>query len=169
MITKFYATGFLFHGRRNNLFFISKSLLLFLLCLPTAVLAADATTEQQWRARLTPLPLSFTTRNTITGIGQAQAELRGKTLSIRGDYKNLQGTATDVKLHLGPKAIPGPAFIELQLVKEGNGKQGSFKAEIALSEEQQNALMNESLYIQISSEAAKEGNLRGWLLPIMNN
>lgn len=143
----------------TNLFF---SIFLFL---SSSVLAADMSTKTSlWQVRLTPVPLSFTNRTSITGIGHAEAKVSENTLTITASFKGLQGAATNASLHQGPKAIPGPAIHELEVVKEGDGKQGKIKGEIVLSDEQLVALNNESLYILLSSEVAEDGNLRGWLL-----
>ncbi len=154
--------------RKKTETFVFIAILFFscFLFLVYPVFAADMPDQKtQWQARLTPVPLSFTNRAKITGIGQAEAKLRESTLTITASFKGLQGAATNAKLHLGPKAISGPAIVDLDVVKEGDGKQGKIVAEIKLSPEQIKALHNESLYIQLASDVAEDGNLRGWLLP----
>jgi hypothetical protein len=122
--------------------------------------------EPEWQARLSPNPTTFSTRDSITGLGEVNVMLQGNLLILRGQFYGLQGKATSAHLHQGAKAIPGPAIHEVDLQISGDGKQGAVQANLQLSDEQVQALKSESLYIQLSSEVAKDGNLRGWLLEV---
>lgn len=117
-----------------------------------------------WKIRLSPMPVSFGTRNTITGIGEATATLTGNNLQIKGNYSGMQGRATTAALHIGAKGIPGPAIIDITLNVKADGKNGQVDVIIPLNADQLTALKREQLYLQIASESATEGNLRGWLL-----
>ena len=131
--------------------------------------SAFAFAQSEWQARLTPNPVSFGTRETITGLGEVTATLDNNTLTLIGTFHGLQGKVTAVKLHRGPKAIPGPELGEIEFQISGDGKAGAINDIINLTDAQRQALLAEGLYIQLYSEAAKDGNLRGWLLPRNSN
>ena len=63
---------------------------------------------------------------------------------------------------MAPRGVRGPAVADIMV--PGVTK-GSFKAVVQLSDAQRQALEKSSLYLQIHSEKAPEGNLWGWLLP----
>jgi hypothetical protein len=56
----------------------------------------------------------------------------------------------------------GPAILEL---KVSSGTSGTIGGTVELTAQQRQALEKSSLYIQIHSEKAPDGNLWGWLLP----
>lgn len=118
---------------------------------------------ENYSARLAPLPVNFQTVNTITGGGRIQATLEGNTLSVEGSFSGLQQSATSAAIHIGPLAIPGPAIFSLSVEPS---TAGSIHGSATLDNEQIEALMNHSLYVQIHSQTALEGNLRGWLLKV---
>jgi hypothetical protein len=120
----------------------------------------------QFTARLAPTPVDFRTASRITGLGALRASLDGQRLELTGKFSGLQGAATAARLHLGPLAIPGPAFAELEVSRAPGGE---LNGTIVLTGEQLQALQDRALYVQIYSEAAPEGNLRGWLLPVAAN
>lgn len=135
----------------------SFSLAMLLLCLPIAT-HADS---KNFAARLTPMAVDFRSANTTTGHGQLTAQLEGSHLRLQGDFSGLRAAATRAHLHQGPLAIPGPAIAELQISQNTSGQvSGSIELTPTLIEQ----LHDRGLYIQIHSEAAPEGNLRGWLL-----
>lgn len=166
MPTQLYSR--LFHGLSQMKIFIAVFLVAVLqlqFVQPASAADANTGTALRFHARLSPNPISFATRNTLTGSGEAIATLQGNTLSLQISFQGLQGKATLLELRHGPKAIPGPVVINIPLLVEGDGKQGKFRGDIQLSAEQKQALVGESVYIQLNSEVAKDGNLRGWLLP----
>jgi len=151
-------------------FFIQKqkctvALMVALIVCAQFMLPQAALAQTQWQARLSPNPISFGTRATLIGLGEVTAGLEGNVLIVQGAFYGLAGKATTVKLHQGPLAIPGPELMDLSLQLKGDGKQGTFAAQLELTAEQQQALVNKRLYIQLNSDVAKDGNLRGWLLP----
>lgn len=148
-----------------NLFLQQSVFLIFIAALILSLTNTVSAAENEWQARLSPMPVAFGTRNSITGLGVANAMLDDNKLIVNGSFYGLQGKALVAHIHLGPKAIPGPAILELTVETTGDGKQGKLSGTVELTPEQIQALNDESLYIQISSEAAKDGNLRGWLLP----
>jgi hypothetical protein len=117
---------------------------------------------RRFTARLSVVPIDLAMQATVAGSGSATAELKGRTLTIAGDYKGLKTPATVVRLHRGPKGIRGPAFADL---KASGGTSGTIAGSIELTQQQIDDLGRTWFYIQLHSEKAPEGNLWGWLLP----
>jgi|SRR5690606_32451611 len=139
--------------------------LIFALCLPADLLAArveSAPRIQHFHARLAPSPVDFRNASQITGGGELSAQLQDNRLTLQGGFRGLQAPATSASLHLGALATPGPAFAELRIE---HATAGRLEGEVKLDEEQVQRLRAKGLYVQINSEAAPEGNLRGWLFP----
>ncbi|WP_460226736.1 CHRD domain-containing protein [Aurantivibrio infirmus] len=134
----------------------SSSMIAFCLTLSLSVNA-----ESIFSARLSPLPVTLRTVDKITGSGNVEAILKGPQLTIRGDFKGLSGLASEANIHMGELAIPGPAIIKLDISAASFGE---IKAQVNLNAEQITRLHEHGLYIQIHSDVAPEGNLRGWLL-----
>jgi hypothetical protein len=135
----------------------------FFLLLGT-VLCANALLYAQtgnFRARLSPLPVTPLTVNTITGGGQVTASLSNNVLSLNGTFNGLSSVATVAHVHSAPKAMRGPPVHALEVSTD---KSGSLTGRIELTPEQVTALQAEALYIQIHSETNPEGEIRGWLL-----
>lgn len=116
--------------------------------------------EASFRARLSPMPTTPQTKNTITGSGEVGASLAGNTLTLSGNFAGMNSIATMAHLHLGPPAQPGPVIATLSAT-EATG--GELSAAIELSDEQLAALRANSLYIQVHSATNPAGELRGWL------
>lgn len=131
--------------------------LLILLATSSSTFAQDMNSLS---GRLSPMPVTAATVKTITGEGHVRATLNGTTLSVSGDYTGMSSPATMAHIHLGPKAIPGPVVLRLDV---SNASSGTISATLTLSPELIKALHAESLYVQIHSENNPEGELRGWL------
>lgn len=118
--------------------------------------------ETSFRARLSMVPIDPATAASVTGIGEADATLRGETLVISGTFKGLQGPATAARLHAGSfTGVRGEPFADLTVTKS---TAGSISGSVELTPAQVDALRAGRVYIQIHSEAAPDGNLWGWLL-----
>ena len=102
------------------------------------------------------------TVNTITGAGTVTATLQGSRLAIEGTFSGLTGPATSANVRRGAKAMPGPVVFELTVPAATSGR---FSTTLDLSPADVDSLRSEQLYIQIHSERAPEGSIRGWLLP----
>ena len=61
-----------------------------------------------------------------------------------------------------PRALRGPAIADLAV---SGTTRGTLKGAVELNDEERGALEKLSLYVQINSEKAPEGNLWGWLFP----
>jgi hypothetical protein len=101
------------------------------------------------------------TVNTITGAGAVTATLDGTRLAIDVSFEGLTGIATAANIRRGPKGIPGPVVFDLVIPKTASGK---FSATLELNAEQVNDLQAGRMYLQIHSERAPDGSIRGWLL-----
>jgi hypothetical protein len=116
----------------------------------------------KYKARLSPVPIDAAGLATVSGIGSAVAELTGTKLSITGTFERLRSPATVAHLHKGPKGISGPPIFDVTVSKATSG---TVSGTIDLSAAQVRDLKEGRLYLQIHSEKAPDGNLRGWLLP----
>lgn len=137
-----------------------RSVLLFSLALLVSVPLA-AQRPDVYKARLSPLGVTNATVNTTTGAGSATATLTGAKLAIDATFEKLTGNATSANLRRGAKGIPGPVVKELDVPKASSGK---ITASVDLTPEQVNDLKAGRLYLQIHSERAPDGSIRGWLL-----
>lgn len=136
-------------------------------CTALAVLslcaAAAAAQDTLWRARLSTVPIEASTAASVTGSGDAEAQLRGRKLRIRGAFSGLRGPATLAELHEGPyTGVRGKAIGKLSVTNELAGK---VSGTLELTAEQVGALRAGRLYVEIRSKSAPDGNLWGWLLP----
>ncbi len=124
----------------------------------TTVMAAQST--KTFVARLSPVPIMADQQATVSGSGTATATLTGRRLTIDGKFSGLRTPATVARLHLAPWASRGDAFAD---VKVSSGTSGTLTGAIDLTPQQVQALEKKSVYIQLHSERAPDGNLWGWL------
>ena len=136
---------------------ISAWLLIALSALP-----AGAQQTRTFVARLSVVPLTVAMQATVAGRGSAKAVLTGNKLTVQGTFEALRSPATVARIHLAPRAMRGPAVLELTVSK---GTNGTISGSLDLTPRQVEALEKGSLYIQLHSEKAPDGNLWGWLLP----
>ena len=125
-----------------------------------AVVAAQA--GQKYVARLSPVPITVEMQATISGLGTASATLTGRRLTIEGKFDGLRSPATVARLHMAPPARRGEPFADL---KVSSATSGTISGIVDLTPEQLQALTRNSVYIQLHSQKAPEGNLWGWLMP----
>ena len=121
-----------------------------------------AQNAQTFKARLSPMPVDATNQAGTTGLGAVTAVLAGTKLSVSGTFSGLQTPATIAQVHVGAKGISGPPALDLTVTKATSG---TLQGELMLTPAQVGHLKRGRLYIQIHSEKAPDGNLRGWLLP----
>lgn len=124
--------------------------------------ASAAAQARTFAARLSLVPLTVAMQATVAGSGSATAVLAGNRLTIEGTFQGLRSPATSARLHVAPRAMRGEAIGELTVSKATSG---TLKGSIDLTDRQREALEKFSIYIQINSEKAPEGNLWGWLFP----
>jgi len=128
----------------------------------TAWTASPAAQTRTFATRLSVVPLTVAMQETVAGQGSVTAVLAGNRLTIEGKFAGLRSPATAARLHLAPRAMRGEAIAELTVSKTTSG---TLKGSVDLTDRQRDALEKLSLYIQITSEKAPEGNLWGWLIP----
>ena len=130
-------------------------------CLFAVGASPVAQRPETFKARLSPLGVTNATVDTTTGLGTVAATLSGTRLTIDATFEGLTGAATSANLRRGPKGIPGPVLFDLQVPKASSGK---ISASLELKPEQMEDLRAGRLYLQIHSERAPDGSIRGWLL-----
>ena len=149
----------------NLLLLRRHSALALLLGMLTVIVSASAFSQANMgnslRGRLSPMPVTPQTVRTITGEGEVRAVLNGTTLTVSGNYTGMSSAATMAHIHQGPKAIPGPVVLRLDIA---GGNAGTISGTLTLTPDLIEALHAESLYVQIHSETNPEGELRGWLM-----
>jgi hypothetical protein len=123
--------------------------------------ASSALASEVFKERLSPLGVTAATVNTTTGSGTVVATLDGSKLLIEATFHGLTGNATSANVRRGPTGIPGPVVFDLEVPKASNGK---ITATLNLTPEQLADLKAGRLYVQIHSEKAPDGSIRGWLL-----
>ena len=124
--------------------------------------SAATPTKGQFRARLSVVPIDVTMQNVVAGSGMVTATLTGNKLSVNGTFADLKSPATVARIHVAPKGLNGPAQLDLQVTP---GTSGTITGSFELTPAQVRDLTTHRFYIQLHSEKAPEGNLRGWLLP----
>ncbi len=123
--------------------------------------AAHAADE--YRIRLTPVPIEARTSADVKGSGTATAVLDRRRLTVTGSFSGLQSAATIGAVHEGPvRAVRGPPIAEFAVP---SATSGTFTATVSLTPDQEQSLAQGRIYIQINSAGAPDGNLWGWLLP----
>ncbi len=132
------------------------------LLIALSALPAGAQQTRTFTARLAVVPLTVAMQSVVAGRGAAKATLTGNKLTVEGTFEGLRSPATMARIHLAPRALRGPAVLDLTVSK---GTNGTISGSLELTPRQVEALEKGSLYIQLHSEKAPEGNLWGWLLP----
>lgn len=126
------------------------------------LISPAAAQTRTFAGRLSPVPITVAEHGTVAGQGSLTATLADNRLTIEGTFEGLRSPATLGRLHIAPRGLRGPAVADIMVP---SATAGTFKAVVQLSQQQRQALEKSSLYIQIHSEKAPEGNLWGWLLP----
>ena len=143
----------------------SRRLLEALACVAVVTLCAvtsTAQTPEQFRDRLSRLPVDRVTASTISGQGEVEATLDGHTLTITATFEDVSSPATVAHLHHGPRARPGPVVFTIDAPPATNGE---ISDTITLTDPQREELRSGRYYLQIHTEGNPAGELRGWLLP----
>ncbi|MDA1185775.1 MAG: CHRD domain-containing protein [Acidobacteria bacterium] len=142
---------------------VCRALCPALLIWTIALVAPLAAQEQlDLSVRLTTIPVEPATAEGLTGFGSATASLDGDRLTVTGSFKDLQSPATSARLHAAPRGLRGPAILDLDVTSETSG---TISGDVTLTPAQANRLRRGQIYLQLQSEEAPDGNLRGWLLP----
>jgi hypothetical protein len=126
-------------------------------------LAALQTAPGPMRARLSPVPIDVAMQETIAGLGAATATLSGTTLTVEGSYRGLVTPATGVQVF--ESARMGMRGTLIGEFASSGGTTGTFKGTVTLTADRAAAFAKGLLYVQLQSEKAPDGNLRGWFIP----
>ena len=114
-----------------------------------------------YRARLSPVPLDVTMFGTIAGVGSVTATVSGQTLTLSGTFSGLRSPATTAAIRKAQRGMRGPEIAQLQVTKAASGE---IQGTIPLTPQLLQDLERSMLYVQLQSDKAPDGNLRGWLL-----
>jgi CHRD domain-containing protein len=123
--------------------------------------AAAAPGGDSYRTRLSVVPLDVAMQANVAGQGSVTATLQGNRLTVSGTAEGLRSPATVAQIHRGPPGIPGPAILDLTVT---NSTTPAIGGTVELSPSMVQDLKNGQLYVQVNSERAPDGNLRGWLM-----
>jgi hypothetical protein len=129
-----------------------------------SLLAASGTPAgaqgKTFSARLSVVPITVAMQNAVAGRGAVTAVLDGDSLVVSGTFDGLRSPATIARLHLASRGLRGPAIGDIMVTPSTSG---TLKGVVTLGARERDALEKNSLYIQLHSEKAPEGNLWGWL------
>ena len=120
-----------------------------------------AANGETYKTRLSVVPLDVGMQATVAGQGSVTATLAGNKLTVNGTAEGLRSPATVVHIHRGAPGIPGPAILDLAITKTTTP---IISGTVDLTPQMVEDLKNGQLYVQLSSERAPDGNLRGWLM-----
>lgn len=122
--------------------------------------AEAAANGEIYKTRLSVVPLDVGMQATVAGQGSIMATLAGNKLTVSGTAEGLRSPATVARIHRAPPGIPGPAILELTVTKTTTP---TIAGTVDLTPSMVEDLKNGQLYVQLNSERAPDGNLRGWL------
>jgi len=127
-----------------------------------SVPAFAAPAGDSYRTRLSVVPIDVAMQANVAGQGTVTATLQGNRLSVSGSAEGLRSPATVAEIRRGPPGIPGPAILNLTVTKSTTPE---ISGTVDLTPSMVQDLKNGQLYVQVNSERAPDGNLRGWLMP----
>jgi hypothetical protein len=123
--------------------------------------AMAAANGETYKTRLSVVPLDVGMQATVAGQGSVTATLAGNKLTVNGTAEGLRSPATVAHIHRGAPGIPGPPILDLTIT---NTTTPTISGTVDLTPQMVQDLKNGQLYVQLSSERAPDGNLRGWLM-----
>lgn len=139
---------------------ISNKLQLLLVAAALIFTGVASTAQTAYHARLSHMPRTPQTVDTITGMGQVTLSLSGNLLTVSGSFSGMSSAATMVHIHNGPPAQPGPVVHSLEISLSTSGE---ISGTVELSDAQVEELKKNSLYIQVHSAGNPAGEIRGWI------
>jgi hypothetical protein len=127
---------------------------------------SHAQNSKTFKTRLSPIPIDLAMAATVTGSGSLTAVLNGNRLTFNGTFDGLTTPATAAQVHKGPVAgVRGPVLFDLTVT---HATSGTISGSVELTPAQLADLEKRRLYVQIHSEKAPDGNLWGWLFPVVS-
>jgi hypothetical protein len=124
-------------------------------------MTAQAADNNTFRTRLSVVPIDVGMQVNVAGQGAVTATLAGNKLTVSGQAEGLRSPATVAHIHRGVPGIPGPAILDLAVTKT---TAPTISGTVELTPSMVQDLKNGQLYVQLNSERAPDGNLRGWLM-----
>jgi hypothetical protein len=115
-----------------------------------------------YRTRLSVVPIDVAMQANVAGQGAVTATLQGNRLTVSGNAEGLRSPATVAEIRRGPPGIPGPVILNLTVTKSTTPE---ISGTVDLTPSMVQDLKDGRLYVQVNSERAPDGNLRGWLMP----
>ncbi len=99
-----------------------------------------------------------------TAMGMATITVSADTLYIEGDFSDLMGNYGAAYIHYGARGKVGHRMFRLTADVNESRKEGVFRSEenqFVMTEAQRDALRKGMLYINISSDRFRQGEVRG--------
>ena len=124
--------------------------------------AFAASAGDNYRTRLSVVPIDVAMQANVAGQGSVTATLQGNRLTVNGNADGLRSPATVAEIRRGPPGIPGPVILNLAVTKSITPE---ISGTVDLTPSMVQDLKDGQLYVQVNSERAPDGNLRGWLMP----
>lgn len=115
----------------------------------------------EYATALLKLPVDEASAAQRAGTGSVVANVVDGALVIEGTFSALDSPATSARLHRGRMGLRGEPLLELELQGDVSGSIGGT---VAMDTALREALLQEELYVQISTAGFPEGALRGWLI-----
>jgi hypothetical protein len=148
-------------ARHRGVRFALGACLVWGIAAPAAAGGQRDTVAPTFKTRLSLVPIDLSMQDAIAGEGTATATLAGRILTVSGTFKGLKSPATIARLHRSPvRGIRGPSIGELKVEAATSG---TIAGSVTLTADQVAELGRGLLYVQVHSEKAPDGNLRGWL------
>ena len=144
----------------SRMFLSGPAAAVFIAATALGTVCVNAAQNDNYRTRLSPVPIDVAMQANVAGQGQVTAMLAGNKLTVTGNATGLRSPATEVHIHRGAPGIPGPSILDLTTTKT---TAPAISGTVDLSPSMVDDLKNGQLYVQLNSERAPDGNLRGWL------
>lgn len=99
-----------------------------------------------------------------TGMGITTATLHGDTLTVKGTFSDLIGNYRSAYIHHGARDRMGHRMFRLTVEVGEDNKSGVIRAEnnqFILTDSQRNAVRRGLMYINITSDRNRQGEIRG--------
>ncbi len=142
--------------------FSGKGALLLGACFLRVLPGAAAPDDTIFHFRLSPGPRLVGTRADSSGSGSVTATLEGSKLMLKGSFSGLLGLPTGAHLLMGSlPGVRGPVIADLTV---SPAMSGTLSGAVQLNPQQVAALRKSSLYVEIDSDKAPEGDLWGWIM-----
>ena len=124
-----------------------------------------AQSKGQYRARLSTVPIDVAMQAHDRRFGLGHGHARRHAPRRQRHLRGVEVRRNRRPHSRRPTRIPGPPVFDLAV---SGGTSGSINGTLTLTAAQAENLSKGRYYVQLHSEKAPDGNLRGWLLPSEN-